>query len=437
MTAARFLRPSRRRAAASGAWLCLLPLAACAGLGAERAGEAAGPSAEPSAAAEKPSAVSPDLVPEPAVFEATGTARWDGRRTLQGVWVAHPQASSTRRVRIFNDATGAAADGALFTREPTLGGPSVLVSSDAAALLGMTPGVEAELRIVALARPGQSGPEAQAHASGAAPRRAAGLAGAAKPAASKRAAPKPVAPKPVTPKPAAAKPAAALAAQASTERPAAPAPAIEATGSQAATKTPAVEASRPVAAATVARPIEAAEAFAGAAISPAKAPANSGDGSADASPDASGVAADAPAARANASPAPDGDAAARGLPQQEGSLQAEPPASAAGAPPAAETEPPVGAALAAANPRPAAEGSPPSLDRPYIQAGIFSVPENATRLIGRIQAAGMPAVGRPAQLATGPATRVLAGPFPTAAERDAARRRIQAMGLGDAAPVAR
>ncbi len=107
--------------------------------------------------------VSPYQQPAPKLFEATGTAVWDGKRTLQGVWVAHPEATSARRVRIYNTRTGAAVDGALFKRDPALTGPSVLVSSEAAQFLGLAPGDEVDLRIVALTpsqRPA-SGPAAK------------------------------------------------------------------------------------------------------------------------------------------------------------------------------------------------------------------------------------------------------------------------------------
>ncbi len=62
---------------------------------------------------------------------------------------------------------------------------------------------------------------------------------------------------------------------------------------------------------------------------------------------------------------------------------------------------------------------------------------NADRLIVRLKAADLPAVGKPMRLNGKPATRVLAGPFAAAGERDAALRKIRGMGLGDAAPVAR
>ena len=96
------------------------------------------------------SAVSPYLEPAPEIFEATGRAEWDGKRTLQGVWVAHPLATTARRVRIFNTDNGRAVDGALFKRDAALGGASVLISSEAAQRLGMTAGSSAELRIVAV-----------------------------------------------------------------------------------------------------------------------------------------------------------------------------------------------------------------------------------------------------------------------------------------------
>lgn len=95
-------------------------------------------------------AISPHQEPAPELFEATGTASWDGKRTLQGIWVAHPLATTARRARIYNTANGAAVDGALFKRDEALSGSSVLVSSEAAQLLGMSPGDEVDLRIVAL-----------------------------------------------------------------------------------------------------------------------------------------------------------------------------------------------------------------------------------------------------------------------------------------------
>ena len=73
----------------------------------------------------------------PELFDAKGRAVWDGRRTLRGVWVAHPMAQSARRVRIYNLGNGAVVDGALFKRDTSGGETTVIVSSDAAERLGL------------------------------------------------------------------------------------------------------------------------------------------------------------------------------------------------------------------------------------------------------------------------------------------------------------
>ncbi len=103
--------------------------------------------------------ISPLLDPAPEVFDGKGVAKWDGRRTLRGVWVAHPLAQSARRVRIYNLTNGAVVDGALFKRDTTKGETSVIVSSDAAARLGLEPDTAAQLRIVAVRPAQQPAPE--------------------------------------------------------------------------------------------------------------------------------------------------------------------------------------------------------------------------------------------------------------------------------------
>lgn len=90
----------------------------------------------------------PELAPD--AFDATGLTIWDGASTLAGVWVAHPLAQRAQRVRVTNEENEIAIEGAMFRRDPTLSGPSILVSSDAARLLGLQPGVATGLRIVAL-----------------------------------------------------------------------------------------------------------------------------------------------------------------------------------------------------------------------------------------------------------------------------------------------
>jgi cell division septation protein DedD len=352
--------------------LCLQPLVACTDFGAP-AGQAADAAADAGAAPAAEPALSPDLVPAPAVFEATGTARWDGRRTLEGVWVAHPQASSARRVRIYNDATGAAADGALFTRDAVLTGPSMLISSDAARLLGIAPGEEAGLRVVAVTQR-HGGAEALAAANPSAP-----------PSVGAPSAPPPSAPPPSAPPPSAR---GTVSPPIASPVRSVPARAADGAAARATAVTPALTAAPAAPAALAVRP-----SFGGTSpptadpvpIGPVRQPA------------AASVAAPAIAA-----------------PPNEGN-------------PARAAAPAIAAA-------PRATGA---LAAPYVQAGLFAVRDNADRLIGRLEAAGLPALGKPVRLASGSATRVLAGPFATAAERDAARRQIQSMGLRDAIPVAR
>ena len=94
--------------------------------------------------------ISPMLAPAPELFDGKGRATWDGRRTLRGVWVAHPLAQTARRVRIYNMDNGAVVDGALFKRDPSDEDNSLIISSDAATKLGLEPKTPSRLRIVAV-----------------------------------------------------------------------------------------------------------------------------------------------------------------------------------------------------------------------------------------------------------------------------------------------
>lgn len=126
-----------------------LGLAGCAEIGANLPDFTNSPeTATPPAPAAELVAAESSLAPD--TFEATGTTIWDGGSTLQGVWFAHPLAQRAQRVRVRNDETGRDVEGALFRRDPALAGPSIIVSSDAARALGLTPGSPTELTIVAL-----------------------------------------------------------------------------------------------------------------------------------------------------------------------------------------------------------------------------------------------------------------------------------------------
>lgn len=79
-------------------------------------------------------------VEAPDVFDVTEAGLWDGRPSLGGIWVAHPDAKQPERVLIKNAANNKSVTGALFRRERNLPGPALQVSSSAAEQLGMLAG---------------------------------------------------------------------------------------------------------------------------------------------------------------------------------------------------------------------------------------------------------------------------------------------------------
>ena len=89
-------------------------------------------------------------VEAPDVFSATEAGLWDGRPSLGGVWVAHPDVKDPERVIIRNTENDQFVVGALFRRERDIPGPRIQISSDAAAALGMLAGAPAQLNVTAL-----------------------------------------------------------------------------------------------------------------------------------------------------------------------------------------------------------------------------------------------------------------------------------------------
>lgn len=91
-------------------------------------------------------------VEAPDVFSATEEGLWDGRPSLGGIWVAHPDVDEPERVVIRNTSNGRSVTGALFRRERDVPGPLLQISSDAAAALGVVAGAPQELDVTALRR---------------------------------------------------------------------------------------------------------------------------------------------------------------------------------------------------------------------------------------------------------------------------------------------
>lgn len=98
----------------------------------------------------------------PDVFQISEAALWDGRPSLGGVWVAHPDVTEPRRVIIRNGSNDTSVVGALFKRERDNPGPRIQASSDAAEALGMLAGAPVELTVTALIRAPEPEPTAAA-----------------------------------------------------------------------------------------------------------------------------------------------------------------------------------------------------------------------------------------------------------------------------------
>jgi cell division septation protein DedD len=89
-------------------------------------------------------------VEAPEVFSVTDQGLWDGRPSLGGIWVAHPDVDDPERVIIRNQSNDKFVVGALFRRERDIPGPSLQISSDAAAALGILAGAPVSLNVTAL-----------------------------------------------------------------------------------------------------------------------------------------------------------------------------------------------------------------------------------------------------------------------------------------------
>jgi hypothetical protein len=103
-------------------------------------------------------------VEAPEVFDVTDEGLWDGRPSLGGVWVAHPDVADPERVMIRNAETGRFVIGALFRRERERPGPVIQISSDAAAALDILAGDPTTVQVTALRREAVPEPAEEAEA---------------------------------------------------------------------------------------------------------------------------------------------------------------------------------------------------------------------------------------------------------------------------------
>jgi rare lipoprotein A len=89
-------------------------------------------------------------IEDASVFSRREPALWDGRPSLGGAWVAHPDAKTPERVIIRNMTNGQETIGALFRRERMNPGPAFQVSAEAANAVGILAGAPTEIEVIAL-----------------------------------------------------------------------------------------------------------------------------------------------------------------------------------------------------------------------------------------------------------------------------------------------
>ncbi|WP_217359509.1 SPOR domain-containing protein [Ruegeria arenilitoris] len=93
-----------------------------------------------------------DSVEAPDAFNVVEAGLWDGRPSLGGIWVAHPDVTQPERVVIKNTTNNKTITGALFRRERNLPGPALQLSSAAAEKLGILAGAPTKVEVTALRR---------------------------------------------------------------------------------------------------------------------------------------------------------------------------------------------------------------------------------------------------------------------------------------------
>lgn len=89
-------------------------------------------------------------VEAPDVFQVSEAGLWDGRPSLGGIWVAHPDVKMPERVIIQNGTNNKSVVGALFRHEHESAGPKFKVSSEAASALDISATSPAKLTVTAL-----------------------------------------------------------------------------------------------------------------------------------------------------------------------------------------------------------------------------------------------------------------------------------------------
>ena len=87
---------------------------------------------------------------KPEILDISTSVVWDGKQTLGGNWVSHPDINSPEKVLIKNTSNGKSVVGAIFQQTRILNKGLAAISSDAAKTLSIAKNDETKLQIVAI-----------------------------------------------------------------------------------------------------------------------------------------------------------------------------------------------------------------------------------------------------------------------------------------------
>ena len=90
---------------------------------------------------------------KPEILDISAAVIWDGKQTLGGNWISHPDVASPERVLIKNISNGKSIVGAVFQQTKRMKTGSALISSDAAKALGIAQNEKTKVQIVAVRVP--------------------------------------------------------------------------------------------------------------------------------------------------------------------------------------------------------------------------------------------------------------------------------------------
>ena len=95
-----------------------------------------------------PNASKTSLEEKPEILDISTSVFWDGKQTLGGNWISHPDVDSPERVLIKNIANGKSIVGAIFQQSKKMKSKSAQISSDAAKSLKINKNEKTKVQLI-------------------------------------------------------------------------------------------------------------------------------------------------------------------------------------------------------------------------------------------------------------------------------------------------